>query len=120
MNGALGWRLDHRVFPDQFIADLGGTPAGIFALELQDCALDLEGQLIGMAIRATATILQAIEATILVSAEDFVTCGSGDTELAAQSCKLCLRYYNNRLEPGCEGLRQPVKWAGVELFDQSE
>ena len=72
MNGALGWRLDHGIFPDQVIADLGGTPAGIFALELQDCALDLERQLIGVAVRSAAAVLQSVKVTILVSVEYFI------------------------------------------------
>ena len=72
MHGALGWRLDHGVFPDQLVSDLGCSPGRVFALYREDCAFNLAGQLVGMAIGSAATILQAIETTNLVTIEDFI------------------------------------------------
>jgi len=44
----------------------------VFALDAENAALDLEGQLVGLAVRPPATIVEGIQATFLVAVEDLV------------------------------------------------
>lgn len=85
MHRTLGRRRDHGVFPDQLIANLGGAPGRVFALEVQDGAFNLKGQLIGVAVGPSTAVLQAIKPTVVVAIEDFVSRGPRDAELSAEA-----------------------------------
>ena len=48
VNGALGGRVNIRVFTDEFVANLGGSPGRILLFEGQNLPFDLEGQFVGV------------------------------------------------------------------------
>jgi len=60
----------------------------MFALELDDGLLDLEGELAGMPVGSAGAIRQPISPTVLVPAENLVASLAGDLELPAQHCHL--------------------------------
>jgi hypothetical protein len=64
--------------------DLRRAPAGAFLLEPHDQRLDLDRQLVGVAVGAPATIGQPVQATVLVAIEDLVARLPGDIEFATQ------------------------------------
>jgi hypothetical protein len=53
-------------------------------LQRQDRALDLIGQLVGVPVRPTRSILEGFEAALLESIEKLMTCDPRDAELAAE------------------------------------
>jgi hypothetical protein len=55
-----GRRLEHRQLTDQLVADLRRTPGGVFPLDAEDRALDLERQLVGVPIRSAAAIIERV------------------------------------------------------------
>ena len=84
MDRTLGWGLDDGVFLDQLLADLGCTPGGILALQLEDASLDLKRQFIGVPVRSAAAILQSIQPTLFVAIQDFIASRPGYPKLPAQ------------------------------------
>jgi hypothetical protein len=52
----------------------------------------LPQQLVGLLVGCPATVVEAIEATVLVSVIDTVASDPGDTELTAQRCRLLPKY----------------------------
>jgi hypothetical protein len=76
-------RRDHRVLTDQLVADLRCAPGRELFLDPEDRPLDLERQLVGLAVRGLAAVVESIEAACLVAVEDFVAGHPGDAELAA-------------------------------------
>ena len=68
MDRALGRNADVAVqSADQELADLTGTPMGLVALGRDDQALDLPGQLVGVANRPARTVGQGLETVFLVA-----------------------------------------------------
>ena len=85
MNGADRRRLDHGKLADQLVANLGGSPGRVFALDAENASLDLEGQLVGMPIGPPASVIKAIEAAFPIAIEDLVARDARDAELPAQT-----------------------------------
>src|SRR5262249_16907910 len=68
--------------PDEEFADFACAPMRLLALERQDQAFDLRGQLVSVADRPPATIGEGLEPVLFVAIEDLVTGFSRDAELA--------------------------------------
>lgn len=77
-------RMDVRIEARQSLLDLGCTPARFVLLEAHDLRLDLEGQLIGVAIGPARPVSQPLK-TNLIAREDFVAGLARDAELPAQA-----------------------------------
>ncbi len=75
MHGTGRRRLDHRVLPDQLVADLGSTPGRLLLLDPQDGALDLERQAVGLPIGRPAAVVEGIQTTFFIAIEDLVAGG---------------------------------------------
>jgi hypothetical protein len=60
------------------------TPAGAFALHVQDVILHLKRKLVGIAIGTAAAIGKPFKTALLITIEDLVPGLSGDTELPAK------------------------------------
>ena len=58
MYRALGRGFNHGIFTQELLPDSGRTSRGIFLFDTQDSAFNLEGQLIGVAVRSTTTLFQ--------------------------------------------------------------
>src|SRR6202158_357109 len=84
MDGAFGRDLDLREPADQALTDLTSTPAGVLALHVQDIVLHLKGQLMGIAIRTSASVRQPLNSALLVAIEDLVAGLAGNAELPAE------------------------------------
>ena len=56
----------------------------MFALDPKNAALDLKGQLVGLAIGPPASVIEAIKAAFLIAIVDFIARHPGDPELPAQ------------------------------------
>src|SRR5580658_7977699 len=69
----------------ELLADLGSTPAGVLPAKLNNHSLDLERQLIGLAVGSPGAIREALQATVLKPCVDLVASLAGDTKLSAQS-----------------------------------
>ena len=54
-------------------------------LETENSLFNLEGQLVGLPVRGTASILKPLNSDIFVSIKDLVACFAGDSKLAANS-----------------------------------
>lgn len=67
MHGADGRAAQVGIALFQAVLDLRGAPLGKLFFELDNAFLDLEGQLIGMAVRAPTTVGQALDAAVLVA-----------------------------------------------------
>lgn len=73
MNGALGWNTNLTgETADQQITDLARAPMRLAALEADDEALNLRGELIGIAHRPMGSIGQRGTALVAVAVEDFI------------------------------------------------
>jgi len=83
VDGADGGRLDHGIQLDQFVADLRGTPGAVFLPDPDDGLLDLERQLVGMAVGASRPVLEPTNAAVLVPIEDLVAGLSRNTKIPA-------------------------------------
>src|SRR5438034_8900644 len=84
MDGALGRDPDIAVqAANQELANLARTPMWLLALKSDDQALDLGGQLVGVAHRTARAIRQRFDPAILVPLEDLVASLSRYAELAA-------------------------------------
>ncbi len=75
---------DHRVLADQLVAQLRCAPGGVLLLDPQDRAFDLVGQLVGLAVRRPAAVIEPVQATCLVAVEDLVACHPGDAEFTTE------------------------------------
>jgi len=80
--------LDHGELPQQLVADLPGAPGRVLFLDPKERAFDLKGQLVGLSVGRPATVVESVQATVLVSVIDLVASDSGNTELTAQRCHL--------------------------------
>ena len=73
MDGAFGGQAQVAGQPAQEeLPDLTGAPVGLVALEADDQALDLAGQLVGVADRPAGAVGEGLEAMLLVAVKDFV------------------------------------------------
>src|SRR5713101_3752369 len=72
----------------QELSDLAGTPMGLVLLELDDRALHLARQLVGIAHRPPRAIGQSLEPMLLVAIEDLVAGLARYAELATQMAHL--------------------------------
>ena len=70
VDGADGGGLDPQLEPAQLLADLGRAPGGVFLAQLEDPALDLEGQLVGLPVGPAAAIGEAFEADVAIAPVD--------------------------------------------------
>ena len=84
VDGADGGGLDPQFESAQLLADLGRAPGGVFLAQLEDPALELEGQLVGLAVGPAAAIGEALEADIAIAPVELVAGLAGDAELSAQ------------------------------------
>ncbi len=84
VHGADGGGLDAQLEPAQLLADLGRAPGGVFLAQLDDPALDLEGQLVGLPVGPAAAIGEAFEADVAIAPVELVAGLAGDAELPAQ------------------------------------
>src|SRR4029079_10847044 len=84
VNGAFGGDPDITIqSPHQELANLARTPMRLVLFEGDDQALDLRWQLVGIAYRPTRTIIERLETTLLVAAEDLVAGLARNAKLAA-------------------------------------
>jgi hypothetical protein len=73
MDGAFGRNPDIAVEPpDQELPDLAGAPVRLLGLEPDNQALDLLGQLVGVADRAPRAIAQGLQSVLLVAVKNLV------------------------------------------------
>src|ERR1039457_654453 len=84
VHGADGRGLDIAMQAPELLADLWRTPTRSLVLELNDQALDLNRQLIGMPIGPPTAISESFETTVLVALEDLIAVLARDIELATQ------------------------------------
>src|SRR5215469_9504005 len=84
MDGALGGNLDAGESAQQALADFTSTPAGMLVLDVENVVLHLKGELMGIAIGATAPIRQPLDPTFVITIEYLIPGFAGDPELPAQ------------------------------------
>ena len=85
VNGAFGRQAQIARQPAQEeLSDLTGAPMGLVAFEADDQALDLVGQLVGVADGPAGAVGEGLEAAVVVAPEDLVAGLARDGELAAQ------------------------------------
>jgi len=72
MNGALGRDGDPGESAQETLANLAGTPAGVFALHVQDVVLHLEGELIRITVGPSTPVGEPLHSTFPVAIEDLV------------------------------------------------
>jgi len=85
MDGTDRGTLHVRVAGSEALPDFDGAPVRIFLFEVHDELLDLHRQLVGMAIRPSAAVGEAINAAIFIAAIDLVAGLAGNAELTAQA-----------------------------------
>jgi hypothetical protein len=68
--------------PDEELADLAGAPVRLAALALHDQALDLAGELVGVAHRPPRAITERLQPMLAIAREDLVAGLARDAELA--------------------------------------
>src|SRR5215467_3231073 len=81
---AFGRNGDIREPAQQAFPDLTSTPAGVLTFHIQDVVLYLEGELMGIAIGASAPIGQPVNPALLVAIKDLVTGLARDPKLPAE------------------------------------
>jgi hypothetical protein len=84
MDGAFSRNLDTGEPANQTLSDLTSTPTGVLALYVQNIVLHLERKLMGIAIGASASVGQPLNAAFLVAIEDLVARFSGDPKFPAE------------------------------------
>ena len=84
VDGALGRHSNTREPAKQTLTDFARTPAGVLTLDVQDVVLYLEWKLVGIAIRAPASVGEPLNAAFLVAIEDLVAGLTGNTKLPAK------------------------------------
>jgi len=84
MDGAFGGKWDVGEAAQQSLADFPSAPTGMLTLHIQDVVLHLKGQLIGIAIGASASVGEPVNAAFLIAIEDLVAGLARDPELSAQ------------------------------------
>ena len=77
-------RVDIRIKAPQLVPDLGRAPARLVLLEAHDLGLDLERQLVGLAVGSAGAVGEALQADLVVAREDLVAGLAGDPELATR------------------------------------
>jgi hypothetical protein len=70
IDGAFGGDGDSGESAEEALANLAGTPTRVLALHVQDVVLHLKGELMGIAVRASASVGQPLHPTLLVAIED--------------------------------------------------
>ena len=70
--------------PQQALANLACSPVWFLAPGCDDCRFYLLGQLIGVAMRPSRAIAQALESTLLVAVENLIPGLAGNVEFPAQ------------------------------------
>src|SRR3954453_16851189 len=84
MDGTFGGNPNVAGQPaDEKIADFAGAPMRLVALGVDDEALDLLRELVGIAHRSPRSIGEGFEPMLLVAVEDLVASFTRDAELAA-------------------------------------
>src|SRR5579864_2758817 len=73
-----------RIKPGQSFPDLRGSPTRLVLLDAHDQRLDLDRELIGMAIGPARAVSEPFQACRVVACEDLVAGLAGDAELPAQ------------------------------------
>jgi hypothetical protein len=77
-------RVHIRIKPGQSFPDLGRPPARLVLLDAHDQRLDLDRELIGMAIGPARAVGEPFQAGRVIAGEDLVAGLAGDAELTAQ------------------------------------
>jgi len=83
MDGALRRDGNTGESAQQALANLTSTPAGVLALHVEDEVLHLKRKLVGVAIRAPASVGEPLNAAFLVAIEDLVASLAGNPKLPA-------------------------------------
>jgi hypothetical protein len=65
------------------LSDFTSAPMGFAALEADDEAFDLHGELVSVAHWPAGAVAESVKAVLLIAIEDFVACFAGNSELAA-------------------------------------
>src|SRR5436309_10396060 len=100
MNRADRRRVHIGIEPREPLPNLWCAPARLVFLQPDDLRLDLEGQLIGVAIWPARAVGQPFQADLIVSREDLVAGLAGDAELTAQPRHLLpVQQTGDELEP---------------------
>jgi len=77
-------RVHIRIKPGQSFPDLRRPPARLVLLDAHDQRLDLDRELIGMAIRPARAVGEPFQACRVIACENLVAGLAGDAELTAQ------------------------------------
>src|ERR1700724_1588542 len=73
MNGAFGRDLDAGESAEETLADFASTPAAMLAFHVEDKILYLKRKLMSIAVAASTSIRQPLEAAFLIAIENLVT-----------------------------------------------
>ena len=93
-------RVDIRIKAPQLVPDLGRAPARLVLLEAHDLGLDLERQLVGLAVGSAGAVGEALQADLVVAREDLVASLAGDAKLTAHHRHLLpIQQPSDELEP---------------------
>src|SRR6202041_3126226 len=85
MDGTFGRAGNTGEPAQQALPDFASTPAGVLVLYVQDEVFDLERKSVGVAIRASASVGQPLNAAFLITIEDLIAGLAGDAKLSAKS-----------------------------------
>jgi hypothetical protein len=73
MNGAFGGDLDAGESADERLADFASTPTVVLAFHVENRILHLKRKLMSIAVGASTSIRQPLEAAFLIAIENLVT-----------------------------------------------
>src|SRR6202163_3945593 len=68
----------------QALTDFASAPAGVLVLYVQDEVFDLERKSVGVAIRTSASVREALQAAFLITIEALIAGLAGDAKLPAK------------------------------------
>ncbi len=72
----------------QALTQFRSTPGGELLFEFDDQLLDLKGQAIGLAKRASTAIRKSFQTTVFIALNDLMAGDSGNTKLGTQGGNL--------------------------------
>src|ERR1051325_2031919 len=84
VNGAFRGDGNTGKSAEQTLANLASTPAGVLVLHVQNEVLKLKRKLVGVTIRAAASVGKPLNAALLVTIEDLVAGFARDAKLPAK------------------------------------
>src|SRR5579863_3132630 len=84
MDGADGRQGDTQTLALELFSDLRSSPGGMFVTKLHDARLEQLRQSIGLPIRPSRAVGEALKASLLVAGEDLVAGLARDIELSTK------------------------------------